>query len=217
MTPATLDSIPSANTRAAAGARRSFTRRDARLPSRQRPHLNVNMLAQVRKLDPAARLLISPCAPYPARHPRMPASRLSSRGRSGDWHRHPRMAASSSASRSRSDDWHWHPACLQAVCRHAARLVIGTGIPAWLQVVQRHVAGLLIGTSIPAWLQAVWRHVAGLLIGHWHSACLQAVLIWQCAPTIDCAHGTFPRQASGIIRHMRRLTPYERAKGPGRR
>lgn len=149
MTPATMDSIPSANTRAAAGARRSFTRRDARLPSRQRPHLNVNMLAQVRKLDPAARLLISPCAPYPARHPRMAASSLASRGRSGDWYRNPRMSASGSASRSQSGDWHWHPACLQAVCRHAARLVIGTGIPAWLQVVQRHVAGLLIGTGTP--------------------------------------------------------------------
>ena len=109
MTPATMDSIPSANTRAAAGARRSFTRRDARLPSRQRPHLNVNMLAQVRKLDPAARLLISPCAPYPARHPRMAASSLSSRGRSGYWAQASRMAASSSATRSQSGDWHKHP------------------------------------------------------------------------------------------------------------
>ena len=105
MTPATLDSIPSANTRAAAGARRSFTRRDARLPSRQRPHLNVNMLAQVRKLDPAARLLISPCAPYPARHPLMSASNLASRGPPGDWHRHPRMSTSSSAPLSRSGNW----------------------------------------------------------------------------------------------------------------
>lgn len=173
MTPATMDSIPSANTRAAAGARRSFTRRDARLPSRQRPHLNVNMLAQVRKLDPAARLLISPCAPYPARHPRMAASHSASRGPPGDWAQASRMAASGSASRSQSGDWHWHPA--------------------WLQVVWRHAAGLLIGTSIPACRQAVWRHVAGLLIGHWHSACLQAVLIRQCAPTIDCAHGIFPR------------------------
>lgn len=109
MTPATMDSIPSANTRAAAGARRSFTRCDARLPSRQRPHLNVNMLAQVRKLDPAARLLISPCAPYPARHPLMAASSLSSRGPPGDWHWHPRMAASGSATRSQSGDWHRHP------------------------------------------------------------------------------------------------------------
>ena len=105
MTPATLYSIPSANTRAAAGARRSFTRRDARLPSRQRPHLNVNMLAQVRKLDPAARLLISPCAPYPARHPRMAASSSATRSQSGDWHRHPRMSTSSSAPRSRSGNW----------------------------------------------------------------------------------------------------------------
>lgn len=119
-------------------------------------------------LDPAARLLISPCAPYPARHPRMPASSLSSRGPPGYWAQASRMAASGSATRSQSGDWHWHPACLQAICRHAARLVIGTGIPAWLQVVQRHVAGLLIGTSIPACLQAVRRHVAGLVIGHWH-------------------------------------------------
>lgn len=109
MTPATMDSIPSANTRAAAGARQSFTRRDARLSSRQRPHLNVNMLAQVRKLDPAARLLISPCAPYPARHPRMAASSSASRVRSAYWHKHPRMAASSSATRSQSGDWHRHP------------------------------------------------------------------------------------------------------------
>ncbi len=109
------------------------------------------------------------------------------------------------------------PACRQVVQRHVARLVIGTSIPACRQAVCRHAAGLLIGTGIPACRQAVWRHVAGLVIGHWHPACLQAVLIWQCAPPINCAHGTFPRQASGIIRHMRRPTPYERAKGPGRR
>ena len=109
-------------------------------------------------------------------------------------------------------------AWLQVVWRHAARLVIGTGIPAWLQVVQRHVAGLLIGTGIPACLQAVRRHVAGLVIGHWHP------LMSASSPNMAMRstnrlrpHGTFPRQASGIIRHMRRPTPYERAKGPGRR
>lgn len=106
---------------------------------------------------------------------------------------------------------------LPRVCSYLHARLIQPGTHAWLQAVCRHAARLVIGTGIPACRQAVWRHVAGLVIGHWHPACLQAVLIWQCAPPINCAHGTFPRQASGIIRHMRRPTPYERAKGPGRR